>query len=132
MPRRALPTEIAEESGISNLEMLLSQSWQWVSFTSPVEQFNVEMSESYLLTFNDDATVDIIADCNNASGNFTADESSLLIEIGPMTMATCQEGSRSEQFVQLLGSATIYFFQDGQLFIDLFADGGTLEFTPAN
>jgi pimeloyl-ACP methyl ester carboxylesterase/heat shock protein HslJ len=132
MPRRALPTEIAEESGISNLEMLLSQSWQWVSFTSPVEQFNVEMSESYLLTFNDDATVDIIADCNNASGNFTADESSLLIEIGPMTMATCQEGSRSEQFVQLLGNATIYFFQDGQLFIDLFADGGTLEFAPAN
>ena len=36
----------------------------------------------------------------------------------------------SDQFVNLLGSATIAFFEDGNLNIDLMADGGTMVFTP--
>ena len=47
-----------------------------------------------------------------------------------MTQAACPEGSRSDQLVTLLGSAARYFFEDGQLFIDLLADGGTMAFAP--
>jgi D-alanyl-D-alanine carboxypeptidase len=113
------------------LLMLRANPWQWVSFTSPVEQYSIEDPQNYLVTFNNDATVNIVADCNNANGTYVIADTSITIQIGPMTMAACPEGSHSDDFIKYLGSAAIYFFQDGHLFIDLMADGGTLEFAPA-
>lgn len=112
-------------------DSLESNPWEWVAFTNPVEQFQIDNPQDYRLTFNADGTVNIKADCNTAIGAYTADDSSLKIELGPMTLAACPPGSRSDDFVKYLGFSAIYFFQDGHLFIDLFADGGTLEFAPA-
>lgn len=109
---------------------LAANLWQWTSFTSPVEQFDVETPENYVVIFGDDGTVSIKADCNNASGSYTVDAGSLTIEVGPMTVAACPPGSRSDQFVKYLGFAARYFFEDTQLYIDLFADGGTMVFAP--
>lgn len=109
---------------------LWANPWKWVSFTSPVEKYDVESPESYLLTFHEDGTVDIKADCNNAGGNYTSNGNKLSIVIGPTTLAACPPGSRSDDFLKYLGASAIYFFKDGNLFIDTFADGGTLEFAP--
>jgi D-alanyl-D-alanine carboxypeptidase len=120
--------------GAVQSETLTGRTWQWVSFTNPMEQFDVETPESYLLTFNPDGTANVVADCNNAAGSYTADTpdaGALTIQIGPATMAACPPGSRGEQFVTLLGGAARYFFRDGKLFIDLMADGGTMAFAPA-
>jgi hypothetical protein len=76
--------------------------------------------------------VSIKADCNNAGGSYTGDGSRLTIQIGPMTMAACPPESRSDQFVQLLGGAAIYFFEEDNLYIDLMADGGTMAFAPTD
>ena len=110
---------------------LTTNSWQWVGFTSPVEQFKLDQPGNYLVTFQEDGTVAIKADCNNVGGSYTADDSSLEIKLGPMTTAACPPDSRGEQFVKLLGSAAKYFFVDGKLFIDLMADGGTMRLDPA-
>jgi heat shock protein HslJ len=109
---------------------LWANPWQWVSFTSPVEEVQIETPESYLLTFIEDGSLEVVADCNNAAGSYTSDGSSLTIEMGPMTMAACPEGSLSDDFVKYLGFVAIYFFEDGDLFIDLMADGGTMRFSP--
>ena len=146
-PATALPTAepTTEATALSpttepaDLGALTANPWQWVSFTDPLQQFEVETPETYLLTFNGgtgaalgaSGTVAIVADCNNASGSYTADGGSLTIEIGPMTMAACPPDSRSDQFVGLLGGAARYFFEDANLYIDLFADGGTMVFAPA-
>jgi len=111
---------------------LWATPWQWVSYTNPVEQYQIEDPENYVLTFNADGTVNIKADCNNAMGSYTAGSSSITIEVGPATLALCPGESRGEDFVKYLGSAAIYFFEDGHLFIDLMADGGTLEFAQAS
>jgi pimeloyl-ACP methyl ester carboxylesterase len=128
-PTAEQPTPLppAEEE----LALLQANPWQWVSFTNPVEQFSIDNPQNYVLTFNEDGTVNIVADCNNAIGAYTTAGSSLSIEIGPMTMAACPPGSRSDDFIKYLGFAAIYFYDNGQLFIDLFADGGTLGFSPA-
>jgi len=112
------------------LKTLQAQSWQWVGFTNPVDKFTVDNPQSYQVTFNADKTLSIRADCNTALGSYTSDGSSLKIELGPMTLAACPPGSRSNDFVQYLSSAAILFFKDGHLYIDLFADSGTLEFKP--
>lgn len=125
-------SDIEAEADMLNLDALTSHSWQWTSFTSPVEEVRVETPERYLLTFNAAGAVNIVADCNNAAGSYTSQAGSLTIEIGPMTLAACPPESRSDQFVALLGSAARYFLADGNLHIDLMADGGTMTFAPAS
>jgi uncharacterized lipoprotein YbaY len=46
-------------------------------------------------------------------------------------LAECEPDSLSDQFLQSLGVAAIPFFQDGKLYMDLFADGGTMRFGAA-
>jgi len=48
---------------------------------------------------------------------------------GPSTLAACPEDSLGDQFVANLSNAAIYFFQDGDLFMDMAFDSGTLRFT---
>ena len=115
-----------------DLTMLRAHPWQWVSFSDPMETFAVENPTSYRLSFNPDASLAITADCNNVMGIYQGESGlSLSISIGPATLAECGPGSRSDQFVRLLGGAAKYFFRDGKLYIDLMADGGTMAFTPA-
>ncbi|HRW49445.1 MAG TPA: META domain-containing protein, partial [Caldilinea sp.] len=111
---------------------LAATPWQWVAFTSPVERFDVETPESYLLKFNADGTVTIVADCKFPLGDYTDDSGALTITVGPTTMDLCPGESRADQFTGLLGGAARYFFEDGLLYIDLMADGGTMAFAPAN
>jgi len=112
-------------------EMLTASTWQWVRLTDPVQQFDVDGPENYTLTFQPDETLQIKADCNQVIASYSAsDDGALSIQPGPATMAACPPGSRGEEFVQKLGFAARYFFQDGNLFIDMMADGGTLEFSP--
>ncbi|MCB0206926.1 MAG: META domain-containing protein, partial [Anaerolineae bacterium] len=50
---------------------LATQPWQWTGFTGAAGQFKVEAPESYQVTFNEDGTVSVVADCNNAAGTYT-------------------------------------------------------------
>ena len=129
----AAPTEApaAAAPPTQELVMLRANPWQWVSFTSPVETFEVETPGDYTVAFNTDASLEISADCNNAAGSYQGEGGKLTIEIGPMTAAACPPESRSDQFVKLLGGGARYFFRDGNLHIDLLADGGTMVFAPA-
>jgi heat shock protein HslJ len=43
----------------------------------------------------------------------------------------CEEGSFGDDFVNYLGGSAGYFFADGFLYIDLFADSGTMKFKVA-
>ncbi len=97
-----------------DLTMLRANPWQWVSFTSPVEAFDIEDPSSYRLTFNTDATLAITADCNDVVGFYQGESGdALTVIVGPVILADCGSGSRSDQFVKLLGSAASYFFRDG-------------------
>jgi heat shock protein HslJ len=126
------PSEVvkAEDSGGALRSALQANPWQWASFTSPVEQYDVQSPQNYQLTFHENGTVDIKADCNTANGTYTMQGSRISIVVGAAAMTACPAGSRSEEFLKYLGSAAIYFFQPGELFIDLGADGGTMRFTP--
>ena len=110
---------------------LTGVTWQWVNTVTPVETITPN-SDQYTVTFNDDGTLGFRADCNVGNGTYTTtDDSSISVMLGAMTLAMCPEGSFDSVFTQALSSAAIYFFQDGDLYIDLAADGGTMQFTPA-
>lgn len=125
-------SELSAEAELLDRGALIAHPWQWISFTSPVEQFDVEMPDRYRVLFNQDGAIEIVADCNNAAGDYTSDAGALAVTIGPSTPADCSPGSLTDPFLTYLGSAARYFFQDGNLFIDLMADGGTMVLAPSD
>lgn len=129
-PAPEAETADAEDSRPLFEPALTDQIWQWVTFTSPVEQVEIANPEMYQVTFQPDGSVSILADCNRANASFTDEDGAIQIVVGPATMALCTPDSRSDQFIAYLGFSARYFFQDGNFFIDLFADGGTMTFAP--
>lgn len=108
-------------------------TWEWVTFNDPVNGLQeISQPERYQMTLNDDGTVNLKADCNVVNGTYSIDGSNIEIVLGPTTLAACPEDSLADQFQQNLSAASIYFVQDGDLYLDLAADSGTMQFKNAN
>ncbi len=107
---------------------LTATTWQWLGTTTPTERITVADSSRYTIEFLDDGTAAIKADCNRVAAQYTAEDGALSITPGPTTLAACPEDSQADVFVQQLAASGLYFFQDGDLYIDLFADAGTMRF----
>jgi len=114
---------------------LTGVTWQWVSFTDPLEQITIDDPSRYTLTFDEaeggTGQAAIKADCNDVAATYTVDGSSINIEMGPSTLAACPEDSLDQQYLTNLSNAAIFFFEEGDLFLDLWADGGTMRFAAA-
>ena len=127
-PPTATPTPGA---GAESAAALQANPWQWVSYLDQATgNVNIADPQNYILTFLADGTVQVKADCNNATGTYTTSGSSLSIALGPTTLAACPPESRSEQFLTMLGGAGTYAVGNGQLRIDLIADSGNMVFVP--
>ncbi len=120
----------ADSSDEEASETIVGVTWQWVDLTTPVETVTVPNPEAYTMTLNEDGTFNYSADCNVGSATYTIDGSNITFDLtGPTTLAFCGEESLDQTFLAALGAAAIYFTQDGDLYIDLMADGGTMHFT---
>lgn len=86
--------------------------------------------ENYTIEFFEDGNVAIQADCNVVRGTYDADSTDF-ITLGASTLAACPPDAIDDEFRQGLQDAAIYFFRDGNLYMDLFADAGTMMFAPA-
>jgi len=104
-------------------------TWQWVSLTTPVERLTVDAPERYTIRFDSAGRVALRADCNRGSGRYSV-SADRRITFGPMalTRAMCPAGSLSDRFARDVGRAAIYFLKDGDLYLDLPMDSGTLRF----
>jgi len=110
---------------------LTGTTWQWIETATPVETVAVADPTRYTLTFNEDGTAAIKADCNQVTATYMADSGTLSVVPGASTLALCPEDSQGTAFVTALSSAATYFFQDGFLYIDQFASAGTMKFAAA-
>lgn len=123
------PAEVAAQP-----VMLVGPVWQWERFidvATGANTLDVKDPENYTATFGDDGTVAMKADCNNAAGAYTVDGAKLTVSIGPVTLAACGPDSLGETFLIDLTSAGTYTIENGQLMIDLMADGGRMVFGAA-
>ena len=105
----------------------LTGTWQWIAFSDPQNgPADIANPENYLITFNEDGTVLVKADCNTAQGTYNVDGSTLTIQTGPTTQVYCGDASRGDDFLKYLSYAASYQLDDKGLHIDLIANGGTL------
>ena len=108
-------------------------TWNWEDFIDNTGAQNVKVADpaNYTVTFAEDGTVAMKADCNQAAGTFSLDGSNLAVSVGPVTLAMCSAESLGEQFLVNLTSVATVSVEDGKLLLDLMADGGTMIFAPA-
>jgi heat shock protein HslJ/uncharacterized protein YraI len=129
------PTPIPEPTSIPELVLesisqaeLVGMTWQWVGLreTMPAAQSVVPDPENYTLTFNEDGTVSIKADCNVALGSYELSDEQLTITLGPTTLAECGPKSSYSQFLGLLEQAASIGMGYGNLVITLSDEAGEM------
>ena len=113
---------------MDNAPTLTGTVWQWLGTMTGEGPLEVADSSRYTIEFLDDGTAAIKADCNRVVAQYTAEAGAMTLTPGPMTLAACPDDSQGDVFVQQLSGAALYFFLDGDLYIDLFADSGTMRF----
>jgi heat shock protein HslJ len=69
------------------------------------------------------------ADCNRGSTSYSV-SADRRMTLGPivLTRMMCLPGSLSDRFVKEVGRASSYFVKDGDLYLELPVDSGTLRF----
>ncbi|MGD2078547.1 MAG: META domain-containing protein [Chloroflexota bacterium] len=128
------PTEEpAAEPAMAVDEQLTAGTWYWKEYVDfgEVNSFIVPNPELYTITFSDDGTAAIQADCNNILAEVTTDgSSSLTLSLGPTTMVFCGEESLDVQYTEQLANVATYVIEDGTLYLNLQADAGNMVFGP--
>ncbi len=114
-----------------NPSSLTAAGWLWQQTQmNNGDLFRPTEPGNYHLRFLGDGSLAIQADCNRALGRYEIEGHRLRIEMGPMTLMACGEASLGDRFLANLGVANGHFFQDGNLFIELKFDSGTMKFNP--
>jgi len=110
---------------------LVGPVWQWVQTLYNNDTKTIPpRSENYTVQFGADGTVKVRADCNRKGGTYSLQAQQIAIEITYSTRAACPEDSLEEPFVRDLMGSAIWFMKDGDLFIDLKYDTGTMRLKP--
>jgi para-nitrobenzyl esterase len=93
------------------------------------ERFVPVNPSQYTLQLFPDGTAAAQVDCNRAAGTYTVSGNRLTLSFQVTTLAACPPGSLSDRYLQQLNAVNSFFFRDGQLFLEIMFDSGTMRFT---
>lgn len=114
---------------VSDQASLAGQTWQWVrSYYNDDSKAVPANPADYTVVFGSDGTVGVKADCNMKEGTYRIDGKTIMINLTQSTMAMCPEGSLEDRFARDLNGAAIWFVKDGNLYLDIVFDTGTMQF----
>ena len=122
---------VEKKSSNSNLMggQLLDIEWRWQQTLYNDDRKSIPPKpENYTLLLTRDGRISARIDCNRGGGTYTLEGSRITIEIAHMTMAACPPGSLDRAFLKDLSAAAIYFIKNGDLYLDLKYDTGTMKF----
>lgn len=83
----------------------------------------------YNLRLLDDGTFTFRADCNDGTGSYQIDGSIMSLDISPLTLAACEQGSFSEQYITWLESVSSFGSLEGDLILRLEEGQGEMWYT---
>lgn len=96
----------------ASAERLTGRTFQLSSVTETVPAFQgvipPQDQSRYTITFNEDGTAAIKADCNNVTATYTTEETKITIVPGASTLAACPDDSFGDKYLVWLSGATSY------------------------
>ena len=110
----------------------IDTSWQWVRTVTPIERIEVAEPERYTLLLKPDGRAEVGFDCNKGGGHYELAGNKLTF--GPLisTRKACPADSQDAAYMSQLGRISSFFIQDGNLFLEMPMDSGTMRFEPAS
>jgi len=117
-------------AAVNVVEDIIGVTWKWQQsrYNNDTEAKPQDPSR-YTIAFRPNGALNIRADCNRAGGKYTIQKSRLAVEVTHSTRAACPTDSLEQTFLRDLNSAAIYFIREGDLYIDLKYDSGTMKFS---
>ncbi len=105
-------------------------SWQWQA-TQPASGSPLVATDPtrYTITFQADGSLQVRADCNQVLGTYTVSGNSLMVHLGPSTLAACPPDSQADVFTAGLNQVASYALGGATLSLSL-ADGSQMLFSP--
>ena len=114
-------------------ERLTGAAWKWiVTLMNDGSRTTAKEPNRYLLTFLNNGKVSILADCNRILGTYTTERNRVNVTPGASTLVACPPGSLGKEFVTQLGNVGSYFFNGGNLVLELKFDSGSMTFAPTS
>ncbi len=97
---------------------LTATPWAWTrAATTALEEITISEADRYQVTFAEDGTYTLVADCNRVSGAWTLEDEQLTLGAGPATLALCPEPSLGEAFTRLLTATNTFQFDGDKLIL---------------
>ena len=126
-PEEVPVLELVAPAAIANI------TWQWTSWTQtePAAQAVIPDPQNYTLTFREDGTLLVTADCKSGGGTYTAEGMQMTLTLDPMSQQVCSETSQADTFVSLLGQVNAFGMQEGSLVLLLADNAGQITFANA-
>jgi heat shock protein HslJ len=119
----------ANAGGTPEGEEITGIVWEWQQTLYNNETRAVPDDPSnYTVSFDPGGKLYIRADCNRGGGNYAVEGKAIAMEVTHTTRAMCPPDSLERTFIKDLNAATIYFMRNGNLYIDLKYDTGTMQF----
>lgn len=109
-------------------QAVLNISWQWVSTVTPVEKIDVTAPDRYTVFLAPDGKARLLFDCNRGGGDYSITQGKL--SFGPLisTRMACPPDSLDGPFMRDLQRVVSFFVENGELFLELPYDSGTMRF----
>jgi heat shock protein HslJ len=107
---------------------VLGKTWEWIETITPVEKITVTNPERYTIRLEENGKLQARFDCNRGGGDYKISEGKL--SFGPMmsTRAACPPDSLDGPYMRDLQRVVSFFIQDGNLYLELPLDSGTMRF----
>ncbi|MDH3327746.1 MAG: META domain-containing protein [Desulfobulbaceae bacterium] len=108
---------------------VLGRTWLWEATVTPVERIVVAHPELYTINLGDNGRLQAQFDCNRGGGTYTLSAGQISFGSLISTRKACPEYSQDAAFMRDLQRVQSFFLQDGQLFLELPMDSGTMRFS---
>lgn len=120
--------EIAPAGRAKDPGLVRNRTWRWVGTITPVEKITVPDPGRYTIRLTDDGKVQARFDCNRGGGAYDISEGK--VTFGPLmsTRMACPADSLDGPFMRDLQRVASFFVQDGELYLELPFDSGTMRF----
>ena len=111
-------------------QAVLNRTWQWESTITQTEKIVVPDPERYTILLEADGKAIVRFDCNGGGGQFQISPGKLTF--GPLmsTRMACPPDSLDVTFMRNLQRVATFFVENGNLYLELPLDSGTMRFVP--
>jgi len=126
------PAEGVPNSRSHDHTLLIDKSWEWVGTETPVGKITAAQPEKYTIRFAEAGALQARFDCNRGGGSYTLSDGKIAVGSLRSTKMACRGDSQDRVFMHDLGRVQTFFLEDGNLYLELPFDSGTMVFRPAS